>query len=94
MSIKCRTTDLNVSDMPFYTLTDYQLCVEFKNTKMVYTNLLKNNQFQLRLADIMPENLFKTITCKYYDEESFNRRTDGIKYKLSVLHCNFTKFVP
>ena len=74
--------------MPFHKLTNYQLSLELHTTKVLYTDLLENNNFHLHMAENVPEYLLKTISCKYYDEESFNRMSAGKKSKLSILHCN------
>lgn len=79
---------LELEIMPFYKLTNYQLSLELGKTKLVYTELLENNNFHLHLGKNVPEHLLKTISCKYYDEELFNRSFVSKKCKLSLLHCN------
>jgi hypothetical protein len=77
-----------LSLMPFYNLTNYQLCLEFQIARVRYSDFLENNSFQSHLAENISENLLNTFSCKYFDEESFNRMIDHKNFNISLLHCN------
>ena len=74
--------------MPFCTLTNYKLSLEFPLAKIKYTEPLEGNNIQRHLIENIPNQIVDNLTCKYYDEESLNYTTSHINSMLSLIHLN------
>ena len=70
------------TELPFNSLSDYNIENEYISTKRKLQSLLDNDKFQSFLKDDMYEEIFnaaESISCQYYGEEQFiskNRNGD------------------
>ena len=74
--------------MPFYTLSNFQLCEELQASKTKFEELLKNQDLNIFLQKSIPKETLDAINCKYYSVDDFNTTFSSYEKSLSVIHVN------
>ena len=77
-----------LGQMPFCTLTNYQLTEEFMTTKLYYSDLLNTHNITSTLERSLPSEIINTLSCQYYDNNEFETTVKKISQRLSVFHLN------
>jgi hypothetical protein len=74
--------------LPFSSLSNFQLSLEFQVAKRKYTELLYDNPLQKKLLQDVPNYMPHNFNCHYHDENSFNELIKNKNPSLSLLHIN------
>ena len=63
--------DADLSTLPFYGISDYNLHIEFMNTKDHYKSIFQENGLKNLLNNSLSHEVTSTFDCQYYDEYLF-----------------------
>ena len=75
-------------DMPYYTLSNFELYNELQSVATKYYDLFKENNLYNLIKNNLPHEVTSSIECKYYSDEDFAKVAVGTNNKFSAFHIN------
>lgn len=73
---------------PFAGITNFELETLFESSQVRLEKLLEENYFTKHMQKTLPQELLEGLSCSYVNEQEFNKRCIGNKFKLSLFHLN------